>query len=222
MTRMNPDPAAHGQLERLLDEELRAVVQASPVDLRARVLEAIGEVPSSEVRVPRTVESGFGRFLQPRWAFALGGAAVLAVAVVVVWRGSVRPGPEPMAVNRPALTSAPLSTGATIEPAAGAAPALAAATRTRRGPRIPAWGPEPLPVDASQASTEPYMPGAPAGELGDPLRPMPSPPPIAFDPIGPTPTVSEFARPVTDFPADDNPVPAVTSGTTGQSGGNRR
>lgn len=210
--------AADGRLDRLIDEELRAVAQAPPVNLRAKVLRALDE--GGPVR-RSDVESGFSRILRPRWALAFAAAAVLVIAAFVAWRGDVRPAPESVAVNRPSLTSSPLATGTTVEPAARVAPGVPDAIRVRRRVRVPAWGPEPVPVEAS-ISMEPYLPGAPSGELGDPLRPMPSPPPIAFAAIASAPPVSEFARPVTDFPADDNTVPAVPSGTTGQSGGNRR
>ncbi len=71
------------------------------------------------------------------------------------------------------------------------------------------------------AELGPHLPGAPAGELGDPVAPMPGPPPISIAPIETTPLVSDSARPVTEFPADNQP-PAGEGAEAGKSGGPRR
>lgn len=210
MTRMNDD-AADKRLERLLDEELRMVVQAPPVELRAKVLRALDEGRGAR-------DAGRG-ILQPRWAFAFA-AAVVVLAILVTWRGSVRPAPEQVARHRAPLASTPIAAGAVVEPASAPA-ARRAPAAVRRASPVPALDTEAITADATVASNEPYLPGAPAGELGDPIRPMPSPPPITFSPITSAPLVSEFARPVTDFPAD-NPAPAAATGNAGPSGGTRR
>jgi hypothetical protein len=227
-----PDPGSDDRLERLLDEELRAATQAGPVDLRAKVLEAIDEVPSAGFRVQsagcRVPSAGFrvpsAGFRVPGFALAFAAAAVLVLAVLLTWRGSIGPVPERAAANRRPLASTPLAAGPLVEPAAapGGAHPDVAGVRSRRASRTANRGPEPVEPDPSLASSgDAYLPGAPAGDLGDPLRPMPSPPPIAFTPIASAPPVSDFARPVTDFPAD-NPASAVPSGAAGPSGGTRR
>jgi hypothetical protein len=211
MRRTNPDPATDERLERLLDEALRAEAQASPVDLRAKVLGALDDGQ----RAPAN--------FRLRWAFAVAAAAALVLAVFVARQAGVREGAGRVAENRP-LRSAPLAAGHAIAPAAGqpdGALALAAASsRTRRATRI-AWDDEPRVAEAAPDPNEPFLPGAPAGELGDPLKPLPSPPLISFTPITSAPQVSDYARPVTDFPADTQ-TPGVPTGTTGQSGGTRR
>jgi len=238
MRRPNPDPAADERLERLLDEELRAVAQPAPVDVQAKVLAALEdlvevpgaqrEAPSDGTHAPKGPAregSGFSRILRPtawpRWALSAAAAAVLIAAVFVALRVSVPRVPEQVAANRPPLGSVPLAADLAVS-AAEARPTRIDAGVFRRA-RMPVnTRPDAEPVMSEPSpSNEPHLPGAPAGELGDPLQPMPSPPPISFAPIALAPTVSDLARTVTDFPAD-NPVPAVPSGTTGQSGGARR
>lgn len=76
------------------------------------------------------------------------------------------------------------------------------------------------------AATEPYSPGAPAGDLGDPLQPLPVPPPIAIPPITQSPIeagalISDVSRPVTEFTTDDT-EPGARSRDAGRSGGSSR
>jgi hypothetical protein len=212
MRRTNPEPAGDDRLERLLDEELRAVAQGPAVDLRAKVLRALEE---------SAVESGFGRILGPRWAFAAG-AAVIVLAVFVTWPAIRREAPDRVAA-RPPLPVAPVAAAEAPTATVVELPrALAAASaRPHRSARVGDRNAETTVTDQSLASGEPYLPGAPAGDLGDPIQPMPSPPPIAFAPISSAPPVSDNAWPVVDFPAD-NPAPAMPIGTAGQSGGTRR
>ncbi len=224
MKRSSHDQAADDRLERLLDEELRAVAQPAPVNLRAKVLEAL-----APPGVAQTSRFAIARL--PRYQLGLAAAVViLAAGGLLFWRGTILLEPGSSRVSqqavRRALPGAPLAAGASLTPVAGDArmePATASTLRAAGRSQVRSretWA-EPMPADLSLASAEPYLPGAPAGELGDPLLPMPSPPAISFAPIASAPSVSETARPVTDFPAD-NPAPDVPVGTKGQSGGTRR
>jgi hypothetical protein len=213
---MTSQSRSDDRLERLLDEELRAAMQAPPVDLRAKVLQAI-----DEGRGTRDVESGFSRIPWRRWALPVASAAVIILGVFVAWRGGVATR-DKLAAMLPPLRSTPLHTPTAIRPAAERPTVETPLSRnaSHHNNATPfAWDLRPVAADTS-APAEPYLPGAPAGELGDPLRPLPSPPPIVFAPIASAPPISEFARPVTDFPVD-NP-PAAGSGTAGTSGGTHR
>jgi hypothetical protein len=233
MKRDIPEPAADERLERLLDEDLRAIARSAEVDLRARVAAALARVPASE---SGAAGSRFGApaagFQVPRWAIGLAAAGVIVFAVLIGWRATS--GVEPRNSELPKTTTAarPIANepavaqgSARVEVAPtgeveSRAPAVGSPARRPRGAQVPDAEPATVPAEAV-ASAEPYLPGAPAGELGDPLQPLPAPPPISFAPIASAPPVSESARPVTEFPAD-NPAPGVPVGTTGHSGGSRR
>lgn len=221
---MKSDSSFDARLDRLIDEELRAVLDAPPVELRAKVLAAIDEEPATRnaARGTRDVESGFSAILRPRWAFGLAAAAVLVLAALVTWRGGVKPGRESATASRAPLAGATIAAAVNLaEPSVVPAARVVAAASARRARPLLVWEKTPVAADTMSASNEPYMPGAPAGDLGDPLRPLPSPPPISFAPIASAPPVSAFARPVTDFPAN-NSEPAADSGSAGPSGGTRR
>jgi hypothetical protein len=224
------DPTPGDEFDRLLDDELHAIARPPAVDLRARVMTAI------ERR-----EAGAG-FRVPRRAFALAAAAVVIAAVALTtwrpWNGrgdtgrevrrdarhdvrpAVPPAVRPDVRMKPDATYETGEARAELRPAAST-PVASGFTRASEpaSPRVAASAlivmddDDDVPVSA--------LPGAPAGELGDPLQPLPARPAIAFAPIETAPPVSEAARPVTDFPTD-NPVPGVPNGTAGQSGGPRR
>ena len=225
--------AADERLERLLDEELRAIAQPPAVDLRAKVMKAIAEAPRGEganESARRSPQTG-------RWALGLAAAAAIVLAVFLAWpRPSGRPQP-PQAVasaqaqpDRSMAPSIEATGNATVEPAARPggelrAPTPHAGMTVARSTAATARARAEEVVDAVNTG-EPFLPGAPAGELGDPLAPLPSPPPIAFAPIAHVPIaapppISESARPVTDFPAADS-TSDVRGRTTAESGGMRR
>jgi hypothetical protein len=225
----------------LVDEELRALAHPAAVDLRGRVLAAID---GSGVPQPERW------FTLPRLALG-SAAVVLLMAAVVTWRPwsgvgqDVRLKPDagshvrlmPDATDkglRPDVTyerdaradlrqsaaSAPVASGSSSARVAsgfsrtsGLRPSLVAARTVAASAQILMSDDDDVPVSP--------LPGAPAGELGDPLEPLPMRPVIAFAPIESAPPVSELSRPVTDFPAD-NPVPAGPTGPTGRTGGTRR
>jgi hypothetical protein len=71
-----------------------------------------------------------------------------------------------------------------------------------------------------------HLPGAPAGNLGDPIAPLPPPPSLAIAPVTQAPIgfalpVSDLARPVTDFPTE-NGSPEAPGGASRHSGGSHR
>lgn len=212
--------AADERLERLLDEELRAMTQAPGIDLKARVMAAL-EAGEAGKRAPVRV---------PAWGLAFAGAAAIVLAVYLAWPSTDRSAQQAAARTPAPLSSSalPARTPAMVPPtttlaAASRVTTTAAASRPRAGQRRSAvgFGADTVPLDLVASSTGPYLPGAPAGELGDPLQPLPAPPRIMFTPIQAAPPVSDIARPVTDFPAD-NPPPDAPSRTSGQSGGSRR
>jgi hypothetical protein len=230
MSRPTDDRTPGGdELDRLLDDELQAMARPPAVDLRARVMTAI------EGR-----ENGAG-FRVPWLPLALAAAAVVVAAVALTtWRPWIGPPDEGREVRRDAghvarqadvPTGAPdvrMKPDATYEPGearaelrpATSTPVASGFTLTSSAPPARVGASALIVMDDDDVPVS-ALPGAPAGELGDPLEPLPMRPAITFAPIETAPPVSEAARPMTDFPTD-NPVPGVPTGTAGPSGGTRR
>jgi hypothetical protein len=209
----NSDETANKRLDRLLDEELRAIAQPPAVDLKTHVMAGLDERPGA-------------RFHLPAWTLAFAGAAAVVLAVVLL-PALVRRQPPPFASGRAVLPSSQVAAGSLV-PSSDGSRAAAVRTAALAGPsgrrarsRASSYSSlDAVPGALAAESNEPYLPGAPAGELGDPLQALPRPPEITFAPIQSAPPISDIARPVTDFPAD-NPPPAAPFGTAGQSGGLR-
>lgn len=233
--------AADAALDREIDAALREIAQPAAVDLRTRVLAVMEEATGAGWRPAATKSRA--AVLRPGWpgiwrpAAALAGALAIVLGVFFAWEGTDRrlhlaregTGKAPASANTPVGSGRAPGLPTAQAAAAGrddvalAAPVQrveggTAARRRHRARPSSAWVDWRAPAESS---TEPYLPGAPAGELGDPLAPMPTPPPITIAPIESAPPVTDIARPVTDFPADDQP-PDVPARTTGQSGGDRR
>jgi len=222
-------------LERHLDQALAEIAQPAAVDLRARVLAGLDARP----RVA-PIDRAFWR---P--ATAIAGALVVLLGVWLLWQradqqlnlahggaAEVPRAAAPLDRQQPptgVAALAPRSAGLAAPQRRSAQIAGPQPRKTRLATPKPRSGEGWVEWPAQQeavASNTPHLPGAPAGELGDPLEPLPVPPPIAIAPITQAPIVSappisDIARPVTDFPADDQP-PGVPVRTTGQSGGTRR
>ncbi len=112
--------------------------------------------------------------------------------------------------ERPATAATP-PTGhvASAEPAAAASPTVAVIRLPVRAPKAPAWlesDNEQKVADAPALLAEadidePDLPGAPAGDLGDPIPPMPRLRPLVIQPLAPppipeAPPVSTLGKPV--------------------------
>ncbi len=229
------------RLERILDEALRAATAPTPpVDLRARVIAAIDRDEALGAESTR-------RVVPWRPAVALTGVVALAVTILVVSRPGEQAGRGGDAHGTTATATAPQAAAphpapTTEEPpdVAGIARGTAAASRPsgvgrttagrawlqRLRQPIPGAEAAVVPEEHLAAAAESYMPGAPAGELGDPLQPLPVPPPITIVPITQQPIeagalISQVSRPVTEFTTDDT-QPGARSRDAGRSGGSSR
>lgn len=223
-------------IDRAIDDALRAALRSSPVDLRARVLARLEE-PVESSRAPRWLtlhpalvpvagaillavgvtvtwqyaNDRLARAGTPRPTAGLartapvtvpalsgtpGNAEVRAV-VPTAGAGSAQPTAPIATPARPARAGRALETDTRVFAASWLAmdalgePALAAAERVLTGDEA-----------------EPSLPGAPAGDLGDPIRPMPTPPPIVIPPIHTTPIVdappvSTLAQPVSTLSSSE-------------------
>jgi len=142
------------------------------------------------------------------------------------------PGGRPATTVARAPTAASPGVGAArplAEPAAApleAAARTAAAADDRRAFREAHVAASSVVADDDVLAWEPaeqYLPGAPAGNLGDPIAPLPLLPPIVIKPIVPAPIVvappvSELSTPVGATPIDD---PSRGGTGPGRSGGKR-
>jgi len=216
-------------LERVIDDALEATLRAGAVDLRSRVLARL-DTPVEEQASPRFVL--FRPALVP-----VAGVVLLVVGVAFTWRlvdGQLSRAGAPPA--RPVTTarSAPGPSGTPAgmpRAAAGVSPAASVAAAAPDGERRHAapggadarifaasWlamdsasRPKAVAADSAIAGdedAEPSFPGAPAGNLGDLIAPMPKLrpiviPPIVAAPITDAPPVSTLATPVSTLSTDD-------------------
>jgi len=215
---------ADARLDRLVDEALVEVsAESPPATVKARVMAAWDERHATTEGAENVGASSWWTapaLLRP--AAALAGSLVIVLGVFLAWQHVNR---QFDAVDRHRASS----TTARTQPGTGTpAPQNAEAATAAQEPQ-PATAPTRrrsryVTVDwPVEQVTElgPHLPGAPAGELGDPVAPMAGPPPISITLIETTPLVSEIARPVTEFPADNQP-PAGEGADAGKSGGPRR
>lgn len=236
-------------LERMVDDGLRAVVQPPPVDLRGRVLEAIARDPrmtgAAAAARPGTPAGHWSSAALLKPATALAGSLVVLLGVYLTWHQSDR---RLDVAGRHLSARVERSSGSVGDPAAvsgAVVPSPASLNQARPGQPLAGTHAETRDSRSARSRTkprfalvewpsvaedvpreEPFVPGAPAGELGDSLGPLPAPPliaiaPITQAPIVPAPLVSETAQPVTDFPSDSQP-PAEPPGDAGQRRGDRR
>jgi hypothetical protein len=226
-------------VERLLDQALREVAQPPAPDLKPRVMAAW----DARLEPGPKAESGRARwraapaFLKP--ATVLAGTLAIFLGVFLVWqytdvlfRRADRLARESGAARateqrRPTASASgtrPLDpvrdmarTG--VGPLAGeqaAAGPHAARGRTRRTTVTVLF-----PAEEPASSPGPHLPGAPAGQLGDPIEPLPRTPGIWIAPIVPARTISEMSRPVSEFPAG-NHQPASGKPEAGTTEGEHR
>jgi hypothetical protein len=222
-----PDDArqAGDALDRLIDEAVAAELRADDVDLRVKVLEGLSRGPAASAGTPADRDEPHIGDTTPRRSWLrpallpLAGALLMVAGLAVLWQhanlqltraGHVaerlsREGP-PANASR-ARTLPPTAAPTTTAPAAVVA--SAAVPREPRAPKAPAWLESDDErkiagasiVQADEESEEPLLPGAPAGDLGDAIAPMPRLRPIviqplAAPPIPDAPPVSTLGRPV--------------------------
>jgi hypothetical protein len=217
---------ADEQLDRLVDEALGEMsAQPAPPSVKARVMAAWDE---RGARVPEPKRAFQWRPLPPllRPAAALAGSLVIVLGVFFGWQyartdrqldtADRLPAPDTAARTNPVAAPVP----PLPEAPAAAADAINARPVEPPARRRPRYVTVELPVE-QVADLGPHLPGAPAGDLGDPIAPIPGPAPITIAPIETARPISEFARPVTEFPADNQP-PAGEGAEAGKSGGLRR
>ncbi len=211
-----PRTPSGDEADRLIDEALRALTAGPARDLRADVLARLDQEPARRF-------TAWG--LVPSPAFA--SAVLLGVAIAAgtwLWTSTreVRPlaGPGAGAAAQPASRPAPSLARHVAPPEAQSIPVgdlRAHATPARMAPlgagrpsaatalgAGSAWASADLVVDLDE-SPGPHLPGAPVGDLGEPIAPLPRPQPISIRPITPLPIVT--APPVSDMAA---PVSALS------------
>jgi hypothetical protein len=220
-------------LDRVIDEAVEAALRAGPVDLRAQVLTRLDEPVDSQRR--------------PSWIsvpalLPVAGTLLMMVGVGVLWQhaneqlgrsaqyaASIRASSGRAAAPTATPPAPPTGQLAIAEPAVAASqPARVARVEEARAPKAPAW----LESDNDQkmvgasallaevAIDEPVLPGAPGGDLGDPISPMPKLRPIVIQPIAtlpmsnapPVSTLSKPASPLTEETPRDRQDPAKSGG----------
>jgi hypothetical protein len=223
--------------DRVIDRALEAMSHDARVDLRARVLSRLDEaaVPPPAIWV----------VLRRPATFAVATVAlIVAIAVTMTWR-QADSGPErdsdkpqpPVQARRPEPASIPQNSsaaaGSRAASVAGAKSELAFEPSVARPARSPAVAgracaslPAELTADGQDAAdpAEPVdarLPGAPAGEPGDPIPLLPAPSPIVIPPIAPPPivvlpSVVNLGTPVGMLPIID---PARGGPQPGKNGG---
>jgi hypothetical protein len=229
-------------LDRVIDEAVETALGASPVDLRAQVLAALEE-PADQRRPEGTRQPlGLGPFRQLLFRPSLlpiAGAVLMMAGVGVLWQHVNRQlgqnGARVASTRADRARTPVTSTQPVTQLAAGGAattepPAPARDVRDATAvAKAPAWlesdsdkkvaGATVLLADAD-LDEEPLLPGAPTGDLGDPIAPMPKLRPIVIrpltaPPISEAPPVSTLAKPVStlaDEVSRDRQDPAKSGG----------
>jgi len=230
MKRIEPDnratPDADERLDRLVDEALREVSAQPPAaTVKARVMAAWDERHATTEGAGNPASSWWTAPALLRPAAALAGSLAIVLGVFLAWQHVNRqfdaldrhPASSTTARTQPPAGTPvhPVQQNAKAGTAAQETPPAASSNRRRSRYVTVEW-----PVE-QVAELGPHLPGAPAGELGDRVAPMPGPPPLSIAPIETTPSVSDIARPVTEFPAENQP-PAGEGADAGKSGGPRR
>jgi hypothetical protein len=227
-TRQDDVRRAGDEFDRLIDDAVESAVHASPVDLRMQVLGRLDEPTLSAApgRSWMALLPAAGAVLVVVsvglvWRHAdrqIGGMEPLRTAAATTPGPGARPS-MPAAISPPARAAAPEQPTTTAEPdtpgraGSGAAPAretrvvaaswLAMDAASRPGP---VGGASFTTAADDEAGAR--LPGAPMGNLGDPIVPMPRPrliliPSLATPPIPDTPTVSTLGTPVGELTIDD-------------------
>ncbi|HEY3383750.1 MAG TPA: hypothetical protein VGK32_18450 [Vicinamibacterales bacterium] len=243
-----PDQASPGQaspdpLDGVIDAALRTMGDTPPVDLRLSVL---ARLDGGDRGSAGPWGQPFAVLLRPA-AMALVGTLVILFGIVASWQHANRhiealqsrpAGRMAREVGKPlpgdmAARAVEPTVAKKTAPTDAGAPAAGLAARRGRQRAFPE-GPERPVLAASLAGgilvddfvslfgnepAGPCLPGAPAGDLGDPILPMPPPRPITFVPVVPAPPVSDLAMPVSAVPAGE---PTRDPSGPNQSGGNRR
>jgi len=210
-------------LDRAIDEAIRAELRGGPGDLRARVLarldEPVEDRPSRWSFVLRPA-------LLPAAGVLLivAGVAIswwrVDQQLSLAGRGQARatvaraarplPSPGSAAARGPSSLSARAESGA-ASPAstAAASPAGDSRRQSPRGGRVfaaslvamdAASRPKGVAADATVTPDEepdPFLPGAPGWNLGEPIKPIPRPRPVAIPPLVAAPVV---VAPIVDAP----------------------
>jgi hypothetical protein len=213
-------------LDRVIDDALESVLRGGRGDLRSHVLARLDE-PVEGRRSP------FLFLLRPASLPVAGAMLIIAGVAVSWWRvdgqlgragaGAARTSVSRTDQRRPAATIA--AAASSPAPAVETLPAEAPARQERRalssGDRVFAssWlamdaasRPKGLADDsvfAGEEDSESFLPGATAGDLGDPIRPIPRLRPIVIAPIvaapiADAPPVSTLATPAGTLPGDNS------------------
>jgi hypothetical protein len=221
-------------LDRVIDDALETVLRGGPGDLRARVLarldESVDERPSRMFRFLRPAMLPVAGVLLIVGGVALGwwrvdgqlSSAGAGQSVASTARaGRPRPSSTVAAAGRPS-TGVPAPSGETSAvPAGVAAPAGRERRAASPNDRIFAssWldmdalsRPKGIAADSVTAGdddSDSILPGAVAGDLGDPIRPIPrlrliAIPPILTAPIADAPPISTLAEPAGTLSGDNN------------------
>jgi hypothetical protein len=232
-------------LDGLIDEALESTLRCSPVDLRSQVLASL-DAPVADRAAPRIFVFRPALLPVAGAILLIAGVAItwrhvnlqLGRAEVPAARTAAsRTGVSPTGTTPPPVdTLVQEGTRASAITAVPAAPRITApgSGRVHRNrsadTRIvaSAW----LAMDAMTGPAiradsviagddpEPSLPGAPAGDLGDPIAPMPRLrpiviPPIVAAPIVEAPPVSTLAAPVSTLSTDDRSRGRTGPGKTG-------
>lgn len=221
------DPRRTGDaLDHLIDEAVESMLRAGPVDLRSQVLagldggRAFAQDSAPEESPSHTSEGWFHRAVTGPTLLPVAGTLVMIAGVGILWQhanqqlgeATFHRGPAsstqagaPTAPDRQVARLAP------AEPAATTPPVLVRVPRRPRETRAkaPVWlesDSDQKVVDASALLAagdleQPELPGAPVGDFGDPVAPMPKPRPIVIQPLAPppipeAPPVSTLGKPV--------------------------
>lgn len=231
-------------LDRAIDDALSEELRGGPGDLRTLVLARLEEPVEDR---PSGWSALFRPALLPAAGAAL---IVLAVAAswwkvdeqlsrAGTGRGLASAGrvaqpraPGTVAARGPASTGAPAPAGEVPPTSAAAASAQTGRRTTAAGDRVFAasWlgmdslsRPKGIAADAVIAGDdepESFLPGAVGGDLGDPIRPIPRPRPIAISPIVTAPIVdappvSTLATPVSTLSGDSSSRDQTGPGKSG-------
>ena len=209
-------------LDRAIDEAIRAELRGGPGDLRARVLarldEPVEDRPSrwSFVLRPALLPAAGVLLIVAGVAISwwrvdqqlsLAGRGQARATVV---RAGQQPPPGPVEARGPSSQPAKAEPGAAspVSAAAGA-PAGGSRRQAPRGDRVfaaslvamdAASRPKGVAADAVVApdeEPEPFLPGAPGWNLGEPIKPIPRPRPVAIPPLVAAPVV---VAPIVDAP----------------------
>jgi len=223
---------AGDETERLVDQALREMTRPPVVDVKAPVM-AAWDARAAAAGAATEPSRWWNRPWLLKPTMALAGTLAIVIGLALTWyytEGLFRRA-ERLASQAGVGRTAARETSRSPqrqEPAVRAGdtqrapePATPGESRLSRRPRSNLTVVTFAAEDLAAGAESPHLPGAPAGELGDPLEPLPNAPRIAIAPISTAPPVSDMARPVSEFPAVDNP-PAEANTEAGPTQGEQQ